>query len=191
MTGILVALLGVLWMVVLLPVLFGARQNTSIGGSVGTFNRGMRALSSNHSQPSLGGRLVLTPRTPDDEADRKLLMLRRRRLFSFCVGALGFTLLLGLLPSMRGALWLALLSALVLGGYTAFLIQEKQRTPVHQRLAELTSERRLDDVPTVLRLAYTPPAPAPPGTRRIHTIVDESLEDDGLGELSWLKAGRY
>ena len=60
MTGVLVALLAVLWAVVLLPILFNAKQNTSVLGSVGTFSRSMRALSSNHIQPAMGGRWVLT-----------------------------------------------------------------------------------------------------------------------------------
>lgn len=192
MTGILVALLGVLWAVVLLPVLLSAKQNTSVSGSVGTFSRSMRALSSNHAQPD-GGRWVLTPRPPEDESDRKLMMLRRRRIFSAIFGTFCFTLFIGLLPNTRSMLWAALVSALALAGYATYLIQQKQLTPVHQRLANVTlaGDNRVDDVPTVLRLAYTPPVPSAPGTRRIHTIVDDSLDEDGLGELSWVKAGRH
>lgn len=197
MTGILVALLGVLWAAVLLPVLLSAKQNTSISGSVGTFSRSMRALSSNHAQPA-GGRWVLTPRAPHDEADRKLTMLRRRRIFCFILGTFCFTLFLGLLPNTHSMLWGTLLSALGLGGYATYLIQQKQRAPVHQRLASgtgpadgLSGNRRFEDIPAVLQLAYTPPIPTPSGTRRLHRIVDESLDDDGLGELSWSATGRY
>lgn len=193
MTGILVALLGVLWAAVLVPVLFSARQNTSVSGSVGTFSRSMRALGSNHYQPS-GGRWVLTPRPPEEEADRKAMMLRRRRIFCTLFGTFCFTLFLGLLPTMRGMLWAALVSAFALGGYAAFLIQQKQLAPIQHRLARVASAGaydHLDDIPTVLKLAYTPPAPSASGMRRVHTITDDSLDEDGLGELSWLKAGRY
>ncbi|MGQ0680057.1 MAG: hypothetical protein ACT4OM_10475 [Actinomycetota bacterium] len=192
MTGILVALLGVLWAVVLLPVLLSARQNTSVTGSVGTFSRSMRALGSNHIQPSMGGRWVLTPRPPEDEADRKMTMLRRRRVFCSMVGTLCFTLFLGMLPTMRPMLWVAMVAGLSLGAYVYFLIQQKQRTPAYRRLAPVAAAepRGGEDIPTVLRLAYTPPARFEAGGRRVHRILDESLDDDGLGELSWLKAGR-
>jgi hypothetical protein len=193
-TGILVLLLAVLWAAVLLPVLMSAKQNTSVSGSVGTFSRSMRALGSNHSQPHIGGRWVLTPRRPHDEEERKLTVLRRRRIFCALVGSFCFTLFLGLLPNTHFLLWAALASALGLGAFTAFLIQEKQRTPVHKRLATANlglENRRIDDIPTVLRLAYTPPAPVFSGGRKLHRIADESFEDDGLGELEWLKAGRY
>ena len=195
MTGILVALLAVLWAAVLLPVLLSAKQNTSVTGSVGTFSRSMRALSSNHSQPYMGGRWVLTPRTVDDAADRKMTILRRRRVFVSLLATFGVTLFLGLLPGLRTMLWASLTFALILGAFVAYLIQEKSRTPAHHRLTPKTAatERgRSEDIPTVLRLAYTPPAPIiRNGARPVHRIVDESLEDDGLGELGWLKAGRY
>lgn len=195
MTGILVALLAVLWAAVLLPVLLSAKQNTSVTGSVGTFSRSMRALSSNHAQPYMGGRWVLTPRTVDDEADRKMTILRRRRIFVSLLGTLGITLFLGLLPGLRTMLWASLTFAVILGAFVAYLIQEKSRTPAHHRLSPqpVAMERgRSEEIPTVLRLAYTPPAPTiRNGTRPMHRIIDESLEDDGLGELGWLKAGRY
>lgn len=194
MTGILVALLAVLWAAVLLPVLLSAKQNTSITGSVGTFSRSMRALSSNHSQPYMGGRWVLTPRTVEDEGDRKMTILKRRRIFVSLLGTFGVTLFLGLLPGLRTMLWASLAFAIILGAFVAFLIQEKARTPAHHRLSPQTlanDRARSDDIPTVLRLAYTPPTPTiRNGARPLHRIVEESLEDDGLGELGWLKVGR-
>jgi hypothetical protein len=194
-TGVLVALLAVLWAAVLLPVLLSARQNTSITGSVGTFSRSMRALSSNHTQPSMGGRWVLTPKTVNDEEDRKMTILRRRRIFVSLLGTFGITLFLGLLPGLRTMLWASFVFAIILGAFIAYLIQEKSRTPAHHRLSPQTAPAdrgRVEDIPTVLRLAYTPPAPTiRNGARPIHRIVEESLEDDGLGELGWLKAGRY
>lgn len=155
----------------------------------------MRALSSNHVQPYMGGRWVLTPKTVDDEADRKMTILRRRRIFVSLLGTVGITLFLGLLPGLRTMLWASLTFALILGAFIAYLIQEKSRTPALRRLTPQipASDRgRNEDIPTVLRLAYTPPAPIiKNGARPVHRIVDESLEDDGLGELGWLKAGRY
>ncbi len=196
MTGVLVALLAILWAAVLLPVLLSAKQNTSIVGSVGTFSRSMRALSSNHIQPVMGGRWVLTPRTPNDQEERKLRILKRRRIFVSLVGGFGATLFLGLLPGLHSILWVTLILAVTLGGYVAFLIQEKNREPLHRRLAPAApgNQRPVDDVPAVIRLAYTPPTPITRnGVRPVHRIVDEALdeEDDGLSELAWARAGRY
>jgi hypothetical protein len=192
-TGVLVALLAVLWAAVLLPILLNAKQNTSVLGSVGTFSRSMRALSSNHIQPAMGGRWVLTPRRPTDQQDRKMTILRRRRIFVSLLGAFGCTLFFGILPGLHSMLWVSLILAITLGGYVAFLVQEKKREPVHHRLAPLApvNQRPVDDVPTVLRLAYTPPRPiSRNGVRPVHRIVDESLEDDdGLEELAWARAG--
>jgi hypothetical protein len=193
-TGVLVALLAVLWAAVLLPVLLSAKQNTSITGSVGTFSRSMRALSSNHIQPAMGGRWVLTPRRPNDQEERKTRILKRRRIFVSLLGALGFNLFLGILPGFHSMLWVSLILAVTLGGYVAFLLQEKNREPAHRRLAPPIpgNQRPVEDVPTALRLAYTPPTPITRnGVRPVHRIVDASLEeDDGLSELAWARAAR-
>jgi hypothetical protein len=124
-----------------------------------------------------------------------MMILKRRRIFVSLLATFAATLFLGLLPGMRTMLWASLVFALLLAGYVAYLIQEKSRMPVQHRLSPPTPSNaggRADDVPTVLRLAYTPPAPTSrSGARPIHRIVEESLEDDGLSELGWLKAGRY
>ena len=195
MTGVLVGLLAVLWAGVLLPVLLSARQNTSVLGSVGTFSKSMRALSSNHIQPARGGRWVLTPRAADDEEERKATMLQRRRIFVSLVGSFGAFFFLGVLPGLHRLLWIALVLGIALAGYVAYLIEEKKRAPVHRRLAAplKVKEQRTDDVPTVLKLAYTPPRSLNTnGVRPVHRIVDDSLEeDDGLSELAWARAGRF
>ena len=124
-----------------------------------------------------------------------MTILKRRRIFVGLVGAFGSTFFLGLLPGLHGMLWLSLAIAASLAAYITFLVEEKKRHPVHRRLnpQPLPTERRTDDVPAVLKLAYTPPTPLKRnGVRPVHRIVDESLEeDDGLGELAWARAGRY
>lgn len=123
-----------------------------------------------------------------------MTILKRRRIFVSLLGTFAITLFLGLLPGLRSMLWASLMFAVILASFIAYLIQEKSRTPVHHRLTPQAAARA-DDIPTVLRLAYTPPAPTMRnGARPLHRIVDASLEDDGddgLGELGWLKAGRY
>lgn len=197
MTGVLVALLAVLWAVVLLPVLLRAKENSSVSLSVGTFSRSMRALGSNHEQPHLGGRWVLTPRTPlDDEVDPSEVIFRRRRIFCGLLAALAFTLPSSLVPGLHFLIWVSAAIAIGLAGFTAFLISEKNRRPnrrpVNPQRRQVPAFRA-DDIPTVLR------APEPPpvrilhnGTRPVYLIEDEVLaDDDGLSELGWAEAARY
>ena len=123
-----------------------------------------------------------------------MTILKRRRIFVSLLCAFGGTLFFGILPGLHSLLWVSLILAITLGGYVAFLIQEKNREPLHRRLAPPApvNQRSVDDVPAVLRLAYTPPTPITRnGVRPVHRIVDTSLEeDDGLEELAWARAGR-
>lgn len=195
MTGVLVALLAVLWAVVLLPVLLKAKENSSVSLSVGTFNRSMRALSSNHEAPLAGGRYVLTLRTPLDEPDSREIIFKRRRIFSGMVIGLAFALPASLLPGLRFLLWVSIALAIGLAGFTAFLISEKNKKPYRPPAAQNRQEpvRRVDEVPSVLSMPVNPPVRIMEyGRRPVYLIEDDVLgEDDGLSELGWAQAGRY
>lgn len=201
MTGALIALLAVLWAVVLLPVALRAKEN-AVSVSVGTFSRSMRALSSNHEAPAMSGRWVLTPRTPLDEPDPALTIFRRRRIFCGLLAALAFSLPASLAPGLHFLIWVSGALAIALGGFTAFLVNEKKRrayrplgtahpagTYRHQQ-----PTIRFDDRSTILRM---PPSQPPvrvvrQGSSTMHFINDETLaDDDGLSELGWAQAGRY
>lgn len=197
MTGVLVALLAVLWAVVLLPVLLKAKENSSVSLTVGTFNRSMRALGSNHEQPNMGGRWVLTPRSPlDDAPPPRDVIFMRRRIFCGLVAALAFTLPASLVPGLRFLIWVSAMIAIGLAGFTAFLVSEKNKKPSRPMgVAQWRVEPRnqVHDIPSVLL------APEPPpvrilhnGSHRVHLIEDEVLgDDDGLSELGWAQAGRF
>src|SRR5688572_18094338 len=197
MTGVLVALLAVLWAVVLLPVLLKAKENSSVSLSVGTFNRSMRALSSNHEAPNMGGRWVLTPRNPLEETltAQSEVIFMRRRIFCGMLAALAFSLPASLVPGLRFMLWVSAALFLFLAGFAAVLINEMNkkpyRAPVPQERQELF--RAVDDIPTVLRIEPTPPVRVlHNGIRPVYLIEDEVLaDDDGLSELGWAQAGRY
>lgn len=195
MTGVLVALLAVLWAVVLLPVLLKAKENSSVSLSVGTFNRSMRALSSNHSAPLAGGRYVLTLRTPLDEPDPREIIFKRRRIFSGMLAGLAFALPASLLPGLRFLLWVGIALAIGLAGFTAFLISEKNKKPYRPPVVEDRQEpvRRVDDIPSVLRMPMNPPVRIMDySSRPVYLIEDDVLgEDDGLSELGWAQAGHY
>lgn len=191
MTGVLVALLAVLWAAVLLPVLLRAKENSSVSMTVGSFNRGMRALSSNHSQPVAGGRWVLTPGSPLDQPDPTEIIFRRRRIFCGLLAALAVALPISLIPGLRFMLWVSLALMIGLGGFIAFLLSEKNRRPhrpasVHRPQPERS---RYDDVPSVLRMPDRPIRVMHDGKRPVYLIDDEVLaEDDGLSELGWAQA---
>ena len=199
MTGVLVALLAALWAVVLLPVLLKAKENSSVSVTVGTFNRSMRALSSNHEAPSMGGRWVLTPRNPMDEvvSSSSEVIFLRRRIFCGMLAGLVFCLPASLIPGLGFLVWFAAALAIGLGGFTAFLISEKNKKPYRPVAAPERREPRYraDDIPSVLRVAPTPPVRIlHNGTRPVYLIEDDVLagDDDGLSELGWAQAGsRY
>lgn len=196
MTGVLVALLAVLWAVVLLPVLLKAKENSSVSLTVGTFNRSMRALSSNHEAPNFGGRWVLTPRNPleDTVADNSDIIFLRRRIFCGMLAGLAFCLPASLVPGLRFLVWVSAALFIGLLGFAAFLVNEKNKKPYRPVAQQRQEPRfRVDDVPSVLRIEPTPPVRIlHNGTRPVYLIEDEVLaDDDGLSELGWAQAGRY
>jgi hypothetical protein len=194
MTGVLVGLLAVLWAVVLLPVLLKAKDNSSISLTVGTFNRSMRALSSNHEVPNVGGRWVLTPRNPMEDTVSKQteIIFLRRRIFCGMLAALAFCLPASLVPGLRFLIWVSAALFLGLVGFAAFLINEKNKKPYRPAVPQ-ERFRAVDDIPSVLRIEPTPPVRVlHNGTRPVYLIEDEVLaDDDGLSELGWAQAARY
>lgn len=194
MTGVLVALLAVLWAVVLLPVLLKAKDNSSVSLTVGTFNRSMRALSSNHEVPHMGGRWVLTPRNPMDGpvSSQTETIFMRRRIFCGMLAALAFCLPASLVPGLRFLVWVSAALFLGLVGFAAFLINEKNKRPYRPAVPR-DHFRAADDAPSVLRIDPTPPVRVlHNGIRPVYLIDDEALpDDDGLSELGWAQAGRY
>ncbi|HVL49959.1 MAG TPA: hypothetical protein VM754_00465 [Actinomycetota bacterium] len=197
MTGVLVALLAGLWAVVLLPVLLKAKESSSVSLTVGTFNRSMRALGSNHEQPVQSGRWVLTPRTPLDEVQPSDIVFKRRRIFCGMLAGLAFTVPASLVPGLRFLIWVSVMLAIGLAGFTAFLISEKNKRPY--RPAGVEPPRRLeqpryrvDDIPSVLRDPDPPVRILHNGARPVYLIEDDVLaDDDGLSELGWAQAGRF
>lgn len=129
MTLLLVLLLAVLWGAVFIPALVRDRMDSSPMASVGTFRKGMRALSQSPPAGSTrGGRWVLMPKTPDElQAPRKRTKRRRRRLFTALVLSAAVTLLLGILPPLREALTIHAAVDLILIGYVLYLVQAKHR----------------------------------------------------------------
>ena len=197
MTGVLVGLLAVLWAVVLLPVLLKAKENSSVSLTVGTFNRSMRALSSNHEAPNMGGRWVLTPRTPMDEpvSDQSDVIFLRRRIFCGMLAGLAFCLPASLVPGLRFLIWVAAALFVGLVGFAAFLVNEKNKKPYPPAAPQERQDPRyrVDDIPSVLRIEPTPPVRIlHNGARPVYLIEDEVLagDDDGLSELGWAQAGR-
>lgn len=130
LTSLVILLLVVLWGAVFLPAILRAKQDTSPIASVGSFRRGMRALSAGRSTP---GRWVLVPKTPRDALDRNREMIYRRRrvLVALLVGSAA-TGVIGLLPPLHVLLAAHLGFDLVIAGYVVFLRMLKDtKRPKH------------------------------------------------------------
>ena len=125
MTLLLVGVLVGLWGIVLFPVLFRGREDTSPVASVGMFSRSMRALGSR--EPQIGGRWVLMPMSPEDESVHKLDIPRRRQTFFSLLAILLVTMAFGLIPGLRIMRWAALATAIVLAGFVVYLIYSKKK----------------------------------------------------------------
>jgi hypothetical protein len=176
--------------------LLKAKENSSVSLTVGTFNRSMRALSSNHEAPNMGGRWVLTPRNPLDEvsSSNSEVIFLRRRIFCGMLAGLVFCLPASLVPGLGFLVWMAGALAIGLAGFTAFLINEKNKKPYRPVNAQRPQRYPVDDIPSVLRAASTPPVRIlHNGTRPVYLIEDDVLagDDDGLSELGWAQAGRF
>jgi amino acid transporter len=125
LTLLLVGVLVGLWGIVLFPVLFRVRQDTSPVTSIGMFSRSMRALGSR--EPQIGGRWVLMPMSPEDESVRKLDIPRRRQTFFSLLTILGLTMAFGLFTGFRVMLWAAFATAVVLAGFVVYLVYSKKK----------------------------------------------------------------
>ena len=115
--------LGIIWVALLAP----SPRRAAHRDGVQEFARGMEILAQTERTPS---RVILVPRK-----DEKFLgprgrahiraRDRRRRTFSFLVGAFGFTAIVGLAPQVR-MMWIAtLLIGAALLAYVVFLLRSK------------------------------------------------------------------
>lgn len=124
LTSLVFLLLVVLWGAVFGPAILRARQETSPIATVGTFRRGLRALSRNRTAR---GRWVLVPKNADDlAAPHRLAIIRRRRVFVGLLASSGFFLVAGLLPGLRDLLLVHLGIDCLLGAFVIHLMQLKE-----------------------------------------------------------------
>lgn len=129
--------LAVIWAAVLVPPLLRARAEGRPADSIGNFRRQLHVLQrtgpgvfppANTLGASMGPYRPVAPglaiRSASPEAARRARTLKRRRDVLFgLLGAMGGTLLLGLLPSLRVLWGLHLVLDLLFAGYVALLVR--------------------------------------------------------------------
>lgn len=137
-------MLVVLWGAVFGPAILRARQETSPINTVGTFRRGMRALSGGRAA---SGRWVLMPKSPRDtlEGSRQAIY-RRRRLFVGLIVTAGVTLALGLFPSMRVLLAVHLAVDMLLAGFVFLLRRMKMKRPAKHAFRGAKAAHEVEEV---------------------------------------------
>lgn len=142
--------LAVIWAAVLVPPLLRARAEANPADSIGNFRRQLHILQ--RTSPGLGLapanslRFLPTagPVRPTPSVRRTRTLKRRRDVLFGLLGAMGGSLLLGLLPSLRVLWGLHLVLDALFAGYVVLLV----------RMRNLSAEREM-------KLRFIPTAAAP------------------------------
>jgi hypothetical protein len=133
---LLLAALGVMWAVFLIPL---SSRRRSTASSVDDFERRMEFLA--HAEVNgTTGRWIVTPRkgarfVGDAERRRARVRDRRRRILVFLIEAIGISFLFGLVPPLRVVWNVTLALAVLLGAYVWMLISMKHRSHADPREA--------------------------------------------------------
>lgn len=136
MDWLLLAALGMMWGVALIPL---AKRRRSMSGSVEDFERRMEFLA--HAEVNgTTGRWIVTPRKGarfigDAERRRARVLDRRRRVLVFLIEAIAVSFLMGLVPPLRVFWNVTLALALALGAYVWMLLSIKHRSTTDPRAA--------------------------------------------------------
>lgn len=145
--SLLVVLLIVLWVAVFLPSRLRARFESSPISSVGTFRRGMRALSSGDIT-SRQGRWVVMPRSREDEITlRQRMRERQRRILVVLIWTAIGTGLIGILPWSRNVLWFHAVVDVLLAAYVGVLLWLKNSSTSSEAAAPVVYEEAEPELP--------------------------------------------
>ena len=151
--------LAVIWAAVLVPPMLRARAEGRPADSIGNFRHqlsvlqrtapGMVAPANSLRAPMMGPYRPIAPglaiRSVSPEAARRARTLKRRRDILFgLLGAMGGSLVLGLVPSLRVLWGLHVVLDVLFVGYVALLV----------RMRNVAAEREM-------KLRFLPSAPAP------------------------------
>lgn len=146
--------LGIIWAALLLP---GLRRRPSPRFQVHEFERGMELLAYSEVQGTTG-RWIVTPRkgmrfVGTVERHRARARERRRKVLVFLLEAIVLTFLIGLVPPLRVAWYVAAGFGLLLGVYVWLLLTIKHRSsaPVRERARATATEQGKARVPAVVR----------------------------------------
>jgi hypothetical protein len=130
LTIVVLLFLAVIWAAVLVPPLLRARAEGRPADSIGNFRRQLHVLQRTgpgYVPPAntLRAGMSLVPRPPvSSDATRRARTLKRRRDVLFgLLGAMGGSLLLGFVPSLRVLWGLHLVLDVLFAGYVALLVR--------------------------------------------------------------------
>lgn len=163
MGWLLLAGLGIIWVAFLLPTRRGSPNR-----SIEDFERRMELLADTDGNGR--GRWIVTPRkgmafVGTKERAKERARERRRRVFVFMLESIGLTLLIGLVPPLRG-MWYATGFLLVfLGVYVWLLVTMKAQTTAAPPMATASPERSRR---ATVGVASGGPRPASNG----HSVLD-------------------
>jgi hypothetical protein len=137
--------LGIMWAAILLP---GLRRRPSPRYQVNDFERGMELLAYSEVQGT-SGRWIVTPRkgmrfVGSVERHRARARERRRRVLAFLLESIALTFLIGLVPPLRVAWYVAAGLVALLGAYVWLLLTIKHRSaaPSRERARATATEQR-------------------------------------------------
>jgi hypothetical protein len=138
MGWLLLAGLGIIWGVFLLPTWRGSPNR-----SIEDFERRMELLAD--TDGSGRGRWIVTPRkgmafVGTRERSRERARERRRRVFVFMLESIGLAFLIGLVPPLRAMWFAAGVLLILLGLYVWLLLSMKDQGPTTSRAYETAPE---------------------------------------------------
>lgn len=138
MTIVVLVVLAVIWGAVLVPPAMRARAESRPADSIGNFRRQLSVLRRTGPSVVVPAHPLRVPRHPiapvtplrtrpytPEGARRARTLKRRRDVFRLLLGAMGLTLVIGLLPPFRAVLGVHVLVDVAFLGYVAMLIQAR------------------------------------------------------------------
>jgi hypothetical protein len=142
-------LLGLAWAVVLVPSIRIPRMESSPLSGVRNFEHTMGILANTRATGHVPGRWVVMPRSPESVpgSRRARVIARRRRTFERLLLAAATTLVLALIPGLRGMFWVHAMLDLVVVAYVMQL--KRWRIAERTRLARARAAERAERIAAI------------------------------------------
>lgn len=172
---IVLILLGLAWAVVLVPSIRVPRLESSPLAGVRSFEHTMGILANTRATGHVPGRWVVMPRSPDavPGSRRARVVARRRRTFERLMLAAASTLILALIPGLRGLFWVHAMLDLVVVAY----VMQLKRWRVAER-SRITRARAAERAARLEAMEARQYAASAAGDGEGEALRDLLLDDD-------------